>query len=209
MQPDPARIKNSSLSKKTFVRGSAAGPVWGSVWGSVGGSVGKSVLYKFAVPAADPRTHVSLEKDAFLIRFDPFWIRLGIRLQIRCCVPGWGQDRSPSGSKTDQKRIPLEGNVRPGTPKCTSNAVSTHPKRTRKRIQNKSKTDLQTHMHSPMHVKRIVRLLHNNRVLAEPDFHNPIGRPWKVLWSSTALPSPLLCCTKQTINECVLSMKMQ
>ena len=45
----------------------------------------------------------------------------------------------------------------------------THFKRTPKHIpyghENASKTD------SPMHVKRIIRLLHNNPVLAEPDFH--------------------------------------
>ena len=94
-------------------------------------------------PPADPRTHVCLERDAFLIRFrsvldpfgDPFRIRLGIRSQIRFGVP----------PRLGPKRI---------------------PKQIPKRIQNGSKT------HSPMHVKRIIRLLHNNPVLAEPDFHN-------------------------------------
>ena len=47
------RIQNgyASLSRETWVRGSATGPVWGSVGGSVWGSVGGSVLDPFAGPA--------------------------------------------------------------------------------------------------------------------------------------------------------------
>ena len=103
----------------------------------------------------DPEFPVSLEKDAF---FDLFWIRLGIRLQIRFGVPGAGAKMDPqTDPQTDQKCIPLEGSVRRGsaggqdtldpkthfkrTPKRTSNALSTHPTRTRKRIKNASKTD--------------------------------------------------------------------
>ena len=75
--------------------------------------------------------------------FDPFWIRLAIRFGSV-----WGSVANPfwGPAEAGAKRI---------------------PKQIPKRIQNGSK------MHSPMHVKRIIRLLHNNPVLAEPDFHNP------------------------------------
>ena len=116
-QTDPKRIKNASISRETWVRGSAAGPVWGSVGGSV--------LDPFAGPAvkripkkriqngwktdqkriqSGSKTHPSRGKR----------VRLGVRRGIvgGCVLDpfaggrlGWIPNASQNGSKTDRKQI--------------------------------------------------------------------------------------------------------
>ena len=96
-------------------------------------------------PAADPRTHVSLDRDAVLDPFgDPFRIRSGIRLQI---PPGLGPKRIPkqipkrieNGSKTH----PSRGKRVPGDPPGDKTHLT--PKRTSNGPQNTSHTDTKTH----------------------------------------------------------------
>ena len=73
-------------------------------------------------------------------------------------------------------------------------------------------TDSQTH--SPLHVKRIIRLLYNNPVLAEPGFHNvslangdwtntqaPPSTSWKGFVSK-----PMSSCSDKIVPFCMPSM---
>ena len=94
-------------------------------------------------PCGGSPNHASLEGDALLIRFGS--VCRSVFDPFRICLG---------------IRLQIRFGVPPGLgPKRI-------PKQIPKRIQNGSKT------HSPMHVKRIIRLLHNNPVSAEPDFHN-------------------------------------